>query len=146
MLLLTRKSGQSITIQPEHGMADTTPIGMLFSDGPIEIKVHWVMNNRVSFGIDAHHQLHILRDELVLNDSSSAVIPENYNWRQALAGNMFDLRIQRKLSTQELADKSQLSVTTISALERGQCYFIGLDDLQELARALAVNMRVLLKE
>jgi len=145
MLLLTRKSGQSITIQPGQGMDDATPIGTIFSAGPIEVKVNWVTRGSVGLGVTAHRQLTILRNEILLYDSFPLELPENYNWREVLARNVFELRERRKLSTQQLADKSHLAVTTIYALERGQG-FIDLDDLEELANALAVNVKELLKD
>ncbi len=145
MLLLTRKPGQSITIQPEQGMDVATPIGTLFSDGPIEISVNWVMHGKVSIGIAAHRQLCILRNELLLRDSFPVDISTNNNWRDALARNVFALRVQHKWSTQQLADETQLAFTTICALERG-LGFIDLDDLERLASALAVSVRLLLKD
>jgi len=145
MLLLTRKSGQSITIQPGSGMDDATPIGTIFSDGPIEIKINWVMRGSVGVGVIAHRQLTILRNEILLYDSFPLDIPENYNWREVLARNVFELREQRKLNRQQLADESHLAITTIYALERGQG-FIDMDDLEELANALAVSVKVLLKD
>jgi len=45
----------------------------------------------------------------------------------------------------QLADESQLALTTLFALERGQGIIL-LEDLDRLARALGVNVGVLLRD
>ncbi len=64
MLVLTRKPGQSIKIEPDEGLRPTTPVGRLFADGPMEIVVLRVERNQVKIGITAHSGLKILREEL----------------------------------------------------------------------------------
>ncbi|GMQ79490.1 MAG: hypothetical protein BMS9Abin02_2087 [Anaerolineae bacterium] len=92
MLILTRKPGQSIKIQPDEKLDPETPVGKLFgrsrrpasrdigtsmcgtsrdtctsmyiADGPIEIIVTQINGGQVKLGIVAHPDLKILRDEL----------------------------------------------------------------------------------
>ena len=146
MLILTRKPGQAITIQPDLEMDFATPVGNLFSHGPIEIRVNRVLSGGVTMGIAAHRQFRILRDELLpYADIHPQVIPRNSSYREILAHNVFTLRVQRKWSVQELADESQLALTTIFALENGRGLIV-LDDLDRLATALTVNLASLLRE
>lgn len=146
MLLLTRKPGQAITIQPEQGLDFATPVGVLFSHGPIEIRVTQILSGGVRMGITADRQFHILRDELIpYADIHPQVIPRNSSYREILADNLFNIRVQRQWSVQQLADESQLALTTVFALENGRG-LIMLDDLDRLASALAVNLSTLLRE
>ena len=64
MLILTRKPGQSLKIQPAAELPLTTPVGEFFADRPIEIVVQRVQGQQVRIGIQAHEGLLILRDEL----------------------------------------------------------------------------------
>jgi len=64
MLILTRKEGQSIKIKPDEKLSPETPVGTLFADGPIEVKVKRIQGNQVRLGITAHPDLVVLRDEL----------------------------------------------------------------------------------
>jgi len=64
MLILTRKPGQIIKIQPAADLPLTTPVGALFAEGPIEIVVQRVQGQQVRIGIQAHDGLLILREEL----------------------------------------------------------------------------------
>ena len=64
MLMLTRRSGQSIRLAPDPALDPATPVGELFRDGPIQIHVGHVEGNRVQIGIEAHPDIVILRDEL----------------------------------------------------------------------------------
>ncbi len=65
MLVLTRKPGQSIMIEPDATLDLRTPIGELFRAGPIEVVVTHVNHLQVKVGIHAHPRLQILREELV---------------------------------------------------------------------------------
>ena len=69
MLLLTRKPGQRITIQPAPGLPLTTPVGVLFAAGPLEIVVQRVHGQQVRIGIQADAGLLVLREELDVNES-----------------------------------------------------------------------------
>lgn len=64
MLVLTRKPGQALTIQPAEALPPATPVETLFADGPIEIVVCAVSGEQVKLGVRAHPDLVILRDEL----------------------------------------------------------------------------------
>lgn len=145
MLYLTRKTGQSITIQPQEGLDFTTSIGELFSHGPIEIQINRVLRDAVRVGIEANRQLCIHRDEnLGRPDVHVISIPKKLSSREILATNVFSLRTQRQWNMQDLAEKSNLSVTTICALEMGLGE-IDLEELDNLASALHVSVGVLLR-
>lgn len=64
MLMLTRRSGQSIRLAPDPALDPATPVSEFFRDGPIHIYVGHVESNRVQIGIEAHPTIVILRDEL----------------------------------------------------------------------------------
>ena len=65
MLLLTRRPGQAIIIQPGQGADLATPVGALFADGPIVVMVNRLIRDEVRLGITAHADLQILREEIV---------------------------------------------------------------------------------
>jgi len=69
MLILTRKPGQIIKIQPAADLPLTTPVGALFVEGPIEIMVQRIHGQQVRLGIQAHDKLLILREELEVSES-----------------------------------------------------------------------------
>jgi sRNA-binding carbon storage regulator CsrA len=62
MLILSRKSGQIITIGPVADSAQPLP-SPYFADGPIEILVTRVLGGEVRLGISAHPSLMIQRGE-----------------------------------------------------------------------------------
>lgn len=64
MLILTRKPGQRITIEPNADLDPETPVRKLFANGPIEVIVGRVDGLQVKLAIQAHPDLQILRDEL----------------------------------------------------------------------------------
>lgn len=64
MLVLTRKPGQLIRIHLADELPWKTPVGELFAEGPIEIRVIQIGGGQVKLGITAHSDLLILRDEL----------------------------------------------------------------------------------
>jgi sRNA-binding carbon storage regulator CsrA len=64
MLLLVRKSGKAVKIRLAPGANPATPIGEVFSKGPMVIHVLDASNGRVCFGIEADKRLLILREEL----------------------------------------------------------------------------------
>ena len=69
MLILTRKPGQRIKIQPAAGLPLTTPVGALFAAGPLEIVVQRVHGHQVRIGIEADAGFLVLREELNVNVS-----------------------------------------------------------------------------
>ena len=64
MLILTRKPGQLIKIEPDESLDPSTPVSELFVNGPIEVWVTQVIGPQVKLGIHAHPRLVILRNEL----------------------------------------------------------------------------------
>ncbi len=68
VLILTRKRGQSIKIQPKQDVDPNTPVGELFADGPIEVCVLGVAGQQIKVGIRADRRFLILRDELEEQD------------------------------------------------------------------------------
>lgn len=64
MLILTRRSGQSIRIMPYPELDPATPVGELFKHGPIAITILDATPNRLRLGIEAPSGLLVLRDEL----------------------------------------------------------------------------------
>lgn len=61
MLVLTRKPGQAIIIRPDATLCLATPIGQLFTEGPIALLVTRVDSGSVRLGIKAHPALAIYR-------------------------------------------------------------------------------------
>ena len=64
MLVLTRKPGQIVEIRPNPSLDPSTPIGKLFSRGPIEVVALKTKNTEVKLGIRADLGFLILRGEL----------------------------------------------------------------------------------
>jgi sRNA-binding carbon storage regulator CsrA len=64
MLVLTRRSGQSIRLAPDPGLDPATPVGELFKQGPIQIIILDIGPNRLRIGIEAHSGFSIARNEL----------------------------------------------------------------------------------
>ena len=164
MLILTRKTGQIIKIQPAEGLLQTTPVGALFLDGPIAVQVSRIRRGEVRLGIAAHRDLVILREELAYQYPSEsptkfqatipAKSPVNSNpalsgrYRQSsrenLARNIYRLCRQRQWTTTQLLEVSHLSFTTMCAMEFGKGV-ITLDDLDDLALAFEVSVVELLR-
>lgn len=64
MLILTRKPGQSVCIDLMEDVDPSTPIGDVFSHGPIEIRITHIRNKDVKLGFKADARFLILRLEL----------------------------------------------------------------------------------
>jgi hypothetical protein len=64
VLILTRKPGQRIRIEPAAGLDPGTTVGELLAAGPIEIVVTRVTGHRVRLGITAPAGFVILREEI----------------------------------------------------------------------------------
>ena len=64
MLILTRKTGESIKISLNKRVDHETPARELFETGPIEILVVHLGRSEVKIAIQAHPDLVILRNEL----------------------------------------------------------------------------------
>lgn len=64
MLILTRKPGQRIRIEPSPALDPDIRIAELFAAGPIEVVVTRVAGHRVRLGLVAPAGLVILREEI----------------------------------------------------------------------------------
>lgn len=64
MLILTRKPGQLLTIEPHKTLDLLTPVYELFAYGPIEVTVLRIRGSQVRLGIQADPRLQVLREEL----------------------------------------------------------------------------------
>lgn len=64
MLVLTRRTDESILIQPAEGTDVTMTLAQLFADGPILITLLGGTGRRVKVGIEAPQQLSILRKDV----------------------------------------------------------------------------------
>ncbi len=64
MLVLTRKSGQSILIELDEGVDPDTRAGDLFAEGPITIEIVEITGERAKVAIEADRRLVVLRGEL----------------------------------------------------------------------------------
>lgn len=69
MLILSRKAGELVKIEPHPDLDPATPIGTLFTKGPIEIIVARIDHVCVRLGIEAHPHFLILRNELYAKTS-----------------------------------------------------------------------------
>lgn len=76
MLIITRKRGQIIRIEPAPGTDPATPIGDIFAQGPIEVMVAQVRGSNIRLGISAPLSLIILRSELLLTSPSPSTAPK----------------------------------------------------------------------
>ena len=63
MLVLTRKPGQIVEIKPAPSLDLATPIGELFTHGPIEVIALTINGSQVKLGIRADLGFLILRRE-----------------------------------------------------------------------------------
>lgn len=66
MLIITRKAGEGIRISLHPAVDPKTPIGEIFSEGPIEVVIARVRDSNVRLGVQAHSAFLILREELEL--------------------------------------------------------------------------------
>ena len=164
MLILTRRPGQSITIQPGQDLDPAAPLGALFLDGPIAVQVSRIRRGEVRLGIATHRDLVILREELEhqypsepptkFQSTLPGKSPANSNpalsgrhrlsSRENLARNIYRLCRQRQWTTMQLLEVSHLSFTTLCAMEFGNGV-ITLDDLDDLAVAFEVSVVELLR-
>ena len=65
MLVLTRRTGESIFIFPSDELDTTKPISELFRDGPIQLTLTRVNGNQARLGIIAPDSLTIAREEVI---------------------------------------------------------------------------------
>ena len=72
MLVLTRKSGQRLTINLQGSLDPATPIGELFRAGPIEVIVGRIDGDKVRIGINAHQDLLITRGKRGMTETEDS--------------------------------------------------------------------------
>ena len=141
MLILTRRPGESLRIEPDGLVpAEADPFGW-FAEGPIRVAVSAVHRDQVRIGIQAPPALRILRDELPPRPVDGA--PPTLPPRQALARRITILRILRRWSVESLARVAGLPVATVREIESGQG-LVELGELDALARAFEVTLPALL--
>ena len=118
MLILTRRPGESLRIEPEFGpSAEADPFGW-FAEGPIRVAVNGVRGSQVRIGIQAPAALRILREELSARPKPPVVAM--LSARLALARKVAILRILRKWSVANLAAASGLPVRRLSRWTAGR--------------------------
>ena len=64
MLVLTRRTGESIFIFPSNELDPDTPVSALFKDGPIQLTLTRINGNQARLGIVASNSLTIAREEV----------------------------------------------------------------------------------
>lgn len=64
MLVLTRKTKQSVLIELAEDVSPQTPVGELFKDGPIVVRLLEAGAGQARIGIQAPGALRIRREEL----------------------------------------------------------------------------------
>jgi sRNA-binding carbon storage regulator CsrA len=64
MLVLSRRTDESILIQPADGADGSMTLAQLFADGPILITLLGGSGRRVKLGIEAPEQLSIRRNDV----------------------------------------------------------------------------------
>lgn len=139
MLILTRRQGQSLTINPEPSIDPDTPVARLFTSGPIRVQVLGLQGPPVRLGVEANPGFCILRDELL---PASGPLAESV--RPVLARKLKVLMFCHRHSTQSLAAASGLTAARVWAAESG-VGVLQLDDLERLAVALGVKVVELFK-
>lgn len=90
MLIITRKSGQALTIEPHVTLEPAIPVGSLFIDGPIEVVVKQIRGNQVKLGVRAHPGFMVLRD--------------GYKGDKARPGSALELKLEQRLKEDSESD------------------------------------------
>ena len=141
MLILTRRPGESLRIEPDGRVpAEADPFGW-FAEGPIRVAVSAVHRDQVRIGIKAPAALRILRDELPTRSVEG--VPPTLPARKALARKITILRILRRWSVESLARVAGLPVGTVREIEGGKG-LVELGEIEALARAFGVMLPALL--
>ena len=141
MLILTRRPGESLRIEPDGRVpAEADPFGW-FAEGPIRVAVSAVHRDQVRIGIKAPAALKILRDELPARPAEGAApsLPP----RKALARKVTILRILRRWSVESLARVAGLPVASIREIESGRG-LVELGEIEALARVFELTLPALL--
>lgn len=149
MLILSRKSGESITIQPEEGTHLAQPVGQFFEEQPIRVTVRNIDRGVAKLGISAHRALNIVRDELLPKPQSvhrDVLNNAHYgNARQRLAANLYTHRLNRQWTLQDLALVTGIPMNTLTAMEHG-VNRVNLEDLEVIAEVFDVEVGGLFRE
>lgn len=78
MLVLARKSGETIRIDLMEGVDPHTPVGELFAAGAIEVTIASIKGTQVKIGIQAEQRFRVLRGELyVLGPNKKHRVPRS---------------------------------------------------------------------
>lgn len=72
MLVLTRKTKESIFIDLAPEVSPETPVSEILKDGRLEVRVLEIVGGQVRLSIQAPPTLRILRDELEARDAPTA--------------------------------------------------------------------------
>jgi sRNA-binding carbon storage regulator CsrA len=146
MLVLSRKSGQSITIQPERGADLSQPAGQFFHNQPVKITVKDIGCGETKLAISAHRALNIVRNELLYKRQSvhRGVLSNTHygHARQSLAVNLYNHRLKHQWTSNELAVLTQIPVHVLTAMEHGVSR-VNLEDLEVIAEVFDVKVGAL---
>ena len=143
MLVLTRKVGKSIRIGPAEEADLSVPLGELFEEGPIEIRVIRSFGHQVQVGVWAPPALLILRSELEAGRPTHGD-PMPPQARRLLARKVRTLRRLKRWSQDDLARIARVPRERIAELEHPTGHKISLADLDRLATALDISLGELL--
>jgi sRNA-binding carbon storage regulator CsrA len=136
MLILTRRPGESLRIEPDAAVpTEADPFGW-FADGPIRVFINGVRHSQVRIGIEAPLAFRILRDELPAQPR--AAVPAA-PLRKALARKVRIMRTLRKWSVEALAQAAGLPVMAIRSIESG-AGLVELGELEMLAAAFGTSV------
>ncbi len=135
MLILSRRTGESLVIEPDPTLANDPQ--SWFAEGPIRLRINSINGSHVRLGIDAPRALRVLREELVNGPGAQAT--GNLPPRALLARKVQLLRGLRKWSTQDLAEAAGLSLTVVVCIESATGH-VELVELEALARAFGLTV------
>ena len=149
MLVLSRKSGQSITIEPEAGADLSQSAGQFFHNQPIKVYVKDIDRGVARIAISAHRALNIVRDELLSKPRNVTrdVLNNGYygNARQSLSVNLYNHRLEHQWTVNDLAMRTRIPVHVLMAIEHG-VNRVNLEDLEVIAEVFGVEVAELFKE
>jgi sRNA-binding carbon storage regulator CsrA len=149
MLVLSRKSGQSITIQPEAGADLSQSAGQFFHNQPIKVYVKEIDRGVARLAISAHRALNIVRDELLSKPKyvTRDVLNNGHygNARQSLAANLYTHRQSREWTLYDLAQVTKIPIHVLTAMEHG-VNRVNLEDLEVIAEVFGIEVAGLFKE
>ena len=143
MLILSRKPGQSITIQPEAGVDLSLSAAQFFHNQPIQVYVTNIDRGEAKLGISAHRSLNIVRDELLpKRESVKRDVLDNSHCghaRQQLAVNIYNHRLNHQWSINELAVLTRIPIHVLITMEQG-ANRVSLEDLEVIAEVFDVEV------